>query len=442
MFKNRPASTPISISTNHFPISPITRCRSIPSVTSTARGNYAQDANLLENSVELPPYSSTPAAPVPLSVPILPRDEEGLETLPGYSPTIHKHGPMRRKPELASPYLSSAQRSWQFVYIELNNTQLNVYRLLRIPGSNLGSNSTSNKQSKQTKQPDSTELNNIDLNRTNKRKRYLTGTVVENGTCKIGKLLKSYSLQYADVGVAVDYLKRPNVLRIRAEGEQFLLQTVSEEAHISWINSIQMGIDLALPLDEREFPKVRMIPRRAQRRNQASNQPPPPPPPPVHEPASPGFNSTVDSAGLPEHRGLHRIVQMLKSKMPAGLVVVESRIVSSNGEQQQQQQRQQQQHEEEEYEDRSSFDQSQSSSSDEYSSDFDESLSYSNILLEKWEPEHPILSKRALLKYAHSCLIPLPASSPWLNKMVYIKGHKYVVKYDAFVRVKDGQKIR
>jgi hypothetical protein len=48
-------------------------------------------------------------------------------------------------------------------------------------------------------------------------------------------LVKQYSLQNAESGLAADYVKRKNVVRVRAEGEQFLLQTESAREVVDWI---------------------------------------------------------------------------------------------------------------------------------------------------------------------------------------------------------------
>jgi len=48
-------------------------------------------------------------------------------------------------------------------------------------------------------------------------------------------LLRKYTLQYAESGLGSDYLKRRNVMRVRAEGEQFLLQTDSVMSVVNWI---------------------------------------------------------------------------------------------------------------------------------------------------------------------------------------------------------------
>lgn len=48
-------------------------------------------------------------------------------------------------------------------------------------------------------------------------------------------LLRQYSMQHAESGLASDYLKRKNVIRVRMEGEQFLLQASDVPAVIEWI---------------------------------------------------------------------------------------------------------------------------------------------------------------------------------------------------------------
>ncbi|KAH9852256.1 hypothetical protein C2E23DRAFT_868745 [Lenzites betulinus] len=79
-------------------------------------------------------------------------------------------------------------------------------------------------------------------------------------------LLKSYSLQNAESGLASDYIKRKNVIRVRMEGEQFLLQAKDVASVIDWIENIQMGTNVALDLDERPMPRGPIFPRRRRRR--------------------------------------------------------------------------------------------------------------------------------------------------------------------------------
>lgn len=48
-------------------------------------------------------------------------------------------------------------------------------------------------------------------------------------------LLRAYTLQHAESGLGNDYLKRKNVIRVRLEGEQFLLQAPDVPAVVEWI---------------------------------------------------------------------------------------------------------------------------------------------------------------------------------------------------------------
>ena len=50
--------------------------------------------------------------------------------------------------------------------------------------------------------------------------------------------LRVYTLQHAESGLASDYLKRKNVIRVRVEGEQFLLQAPSVQAVVDWVEVI------------------------------------------------------------------------------------------------------------------------------------------------------------------------------------------------------------
>ncbi|KAI0760409.1 hypothetical protein C8Q74DRAFT_1208137 [Fomes fomentarius] len=79
-------------------------------------------------------------------------------------------------------------------------------------------------------------------------------------------LIRQYSLQHAESGLASDYQKRKNVIRVRVEGEQFLLQAKDVAAVIDWIEGIQMGTNIALDLDERSMPRGPIFPRRRRRR--------------------------------------------------------------------------------------------------------------------------------------------------------------------------------
>ncbi|KAI0077335.1 hypothetical protein K474DRAFT_1571132, partial [Panus rudis PR-1116 ss-1] len=74
-------------------------------------------------------------------------------------------------------------------------------------------------------------------------------------------LIKAYTLQHAESGLASDYVKRRNVIRVRMEGEQFLLQCRDVPSVIDWIEAIQAATNVALDLDERPMPKGPLFPR-------------------------------------------------------------------------------------------------------------------------------------------------------------------------------------
>jgi len=84
------------------------------------------------------------------------------------------------------------------------------------------------------------------------------------------ELLRSYTLQNAESGLASDYLKRRNVIRVRTEGEQFLLQARDVAEVIEWIEGIQAATNVALDIDTRPMPKGPMFPRRRRRRRAAT----------------------------------------------------------------------------------------------------------------------------------------------------------------------------
>lgn len=80
------------------------------------------------------------------------------------------------------------------------------------------------------------------------------------------QLVKTYTLQNAESGLAADYLKRKNVVRVRAEGEQFLIQTDNAREVVDWIEAIQAATNVSLDLDDRPMPKIITLPRRRRRR--------------------------------------------------------------------------------------------------------------------------------------------------------------------------------
>lgn len=81
-----------------------------------------------------------------------------------------------------------------------------------------------------------------------------------------GELIKAYTLQNAESGLGNDYLKRKNVIRVRMEGEQFLLQAMDVASVVEWIEGLHSATNVALDLDDRPMPRGPLFPRRRRRR--------------------------------------------------------------------------------------------------------------------------------------------------------------------------------
>ncbi|KAF8800588.1 hypothetical protein BYT27DRAFT_7199720 [Phlegmacium glaucopus] len=79
-------------------------------------------------------------------------------------------------------------------------------------------------------------------------------------------LIKAYTMQQAECGLGTDYLKRKHVIRVRLEGEQFLMQARDVDSVIEWIEGLQAATNVAMDLDERLMPRGPLFPRRRRRR--------------------------------------------------------------------------------------------------------------------------------------------------------------------------------
>ncbi|KAK9369705.1 hypothetical protein V1509DRAFT_562161 [Lipomyces kononenkoae] len=270
------------------------------------------------------PISKAPAPPPeydtvhenlpPCRFPVLPRDEEGCESLPPYSSSLLRAAVFSRKLELMSPLEPALSRSWQTVIVVLNNTQLNIYKApstlhpvsaaasrvarvlpwrsasfsgpssssseYQVMSSSMPSNinhsddtidpfsllptssATSPSSSSASLSPMSTS--SVGGSTYTPSPAHLLG--VNESVISSANLIRSYTLQYAQIGLATDYKKKQNVIRVRAEGEQFLVLCNDARECVEWTSAMQVACDLALPLDERTTPRFRSIPSRRRRR--------------------------------------------------------------------------------------------------------------------------------------------------------------------------------
>ena len=162
---------------------------------------------------------------------------------------------MGMKQELTAVFEISRSRDWSDVYVILQGTQLNIHRL---------------------KSP----------------------SLLSKTRCPTpGRLIRSFTLQHSEVGVASDFKKTPltpkspfahlvptsarhklydtdphlfepireHAIRLRLETEQFLLCAGSQEDMLAWIEALCAAVDISPPLEDRSEPRYRSLPRRSRR---------------------------------------------------------------------------------------------------------------------------------------------------------------------------------
>jgi hypothetical protein len=164
-------------------------------------------------------------------------------------------GIMGMKQELCSPFQAAENREWNDVYVHLQGTQLRICRIKS------------------------------------------AGFLSKSRAPGPGRLIKAFSLQHAEVGVASDFKKtsltprspfahlvptaarpklfetdphlfepvREHVLRLRLEAEQFLLCAGTQEQMLEWVENLCAGVDISPPLEDRSEPRYRSLPRRSRR---------------------------------------------------------------------------------------------------------------------------------------------------------------------------------
>ncbi|KAJ4358698.1 uncharacterized protein N0V89_003282 [Didymosphaeria variabile] len=174
---------------------------------------------------------------------------------PPYECTVFKGGIMGMKQELTAIFQVSRSRDWHDVYVVLEGTQLNVHRV---------------------KSP---------------------GILSKHRSPVPGRLIRSFTLQHSEIGVASDFKKTPltpkspfahlvpgsarhklyetdphlfepvreHVIRLRLETEQFLLCASSQEEMLDWSEKLCAAIDISQPLEDRSEPRYRSLPRRSRR---------------------------------------------------------------------------------------------------------------------------------------------------------------------------------
>lgn len=175
------------------------------------------------------------------------------EKLPGYFCTTHFEGFLDMRTEYTAPFMLSNDTAWHPVFVVLHGTQLHLHRVKK--------------------------------------------SLFKSRVQRQGRLIRTYSLQHAEVGIAVDWRKtdlvprttlakltpkaalttlyetdpeqfepvREFVFRLRVEGEQLIFCAASHSLMLDWVEQICAGVDIAPPLEDRAEPRFRSLPRRTRR---------------------------------------------------------------------------------------------------------------------------------------------------------------------------------
>ncbi|KAI3404159.2 hypothetical protein KGF56_003059 [Candida oxycetoniae] len=229
--------------------------------------NLSSAAGCLTTAAAAATAAAPPArsANMMISKPALPFEPSPLP--PTYSPSIYKIGVIARKLEWISPYELSPNRSWKYLIIELNSTQLNFYTIpSHLEPEILGFQASPNNIAIKDLNNHSSFTTPYDHQFHNFVKKLGLLETNTNHNNKKRPLIRSYSLQHAKIGLASDYKKKFNVLRLRIENEQILLNFATIQDLIDWNLSINIGKDVAIDINERELPRYRTVPRRRRRR--------------------------------------------------------------------------------------------------------------------------------------------------------------------------------
>lgn len=256
-----PAEMPNMAAALASPKTPDTPSRSRPQGVATGGGYRLQRTrSMYELRVPPPPYENAYGRPGQPAQIVQPREEEGREGLPEYTCAIHIEGYMPRKMEFTAPGVQARDRTWRKQYFVLHGTSIKIYkhnlRTHPIPGEEDWSAVPVDIAGHDGPPPlhfhegeygiAKDSLTNghhrfpmsIDEVKAKAKDRIVSGA----GNSAQNVLVRHYSLQNAESGLAADYIKRKHVVRVRAEGEQFLLQAKDDRGVI---DLIEVSLDAA-----------------------------------------------------------------------------------------------------------------------------------------------------------------------------------------------------
>ena len=191
---------------------------------------------------------------------VFPREEEGKEGLPDYTCAVHFEAYMPRKMEFTAPTVQAKDRAWKRQYVVLHGTAIKIYkhdlRTHPIAGEEDWAGATPDMAGRDGPLPLHFHVGEYGADVAPKSK-FPTSIVDAKAIAKsriatpshgANVLLRHYSLQNAESGLAADYIKRKHAVRVRAEGEQFLLQAKDDRGVIDLIEALQAATNVALDL--------------------------------------------------------------------------------------------------------------------------------------------------------------------------------------------------
>ncbi|KAA1125264.1 hypothetical protein PGTUg99_002247 [Puccinia graminis f. sp. tritici] len=239
----------------------------------------------LRPAASLPSYEASLQSSGSTRHVVLPREEEGREKLPSYSCAIHLEGWMPRKMEFKSPGVQAKDRAWKRQYVIVHGTMIRVYRSdphthmlsgsedpyssnfvhgksISPLASKCGITSKANPSAAPPLHFHQGQYDSAPVTSLKEAALVKATQLPTHHNC----LHRVYSLQNAESGLAADYVKKKYIVRVRAEGEQFLLQAKDDRGVIDLIEALQAATNVSLDLDIRPLPKFITLPRRRRRR--------------------------------------------------------------------------------------------------------------------------------------------------------------------------------
>lgn len=205
---------------------------------------------------------------------------------PSYTPSVEHYTVVSMKMEKLSPFENASSRLWNNFILQINSTQINFYsiddsltrHIKNYRGGDMFDHSHHSKTASDRHHSARSLLNAFPTKSTYQFDKYdkerICGEIArdEHKFLSDERLFKSYSLQCAKVGLPIDYSSRDFVLRMRCEGQQFLVQFSHVDELIYWAMYLNMGILLSLDLELREMPTYRSVPRRRHPRTRRFKQ--------------------------------------------------------------------------------------------------------------------------------------------------------------------------